>query len=74
MGTVTIPKVKYEELKRKADAFEFISRAIEQEFFAPPPTRNVRQVIGEFKKVGRYNKDFLKSLRRGLERSGYFRK
>ncbi len=74
MSTITIPKTKYEDLKKKAMAYEYIARLIEQDFFAPPPTKNITKVIKELENSGRYTPDFLRSVKRGLERSSYFRK
>lgn len=73
MGTVTIPKTKYQELKKKAGAYEYILRFVQGEFFSAPPTRDAKKIISELKKTGRYNQKFLESIKRGLARSSYFR-
>lgn len=74
MSTVTIPKTKYEDLKKKADAYEHIAALIERDLFSPPPTKNAAKIIGAFAKTGKYNTAFLASLKKGLARSSYFRK
>lgn len=74
MSTVTIPKIKYEDLKKKAEAYEYIFKLIERDIFSSPPKRDVKEIMADFKKTGRYNPKFLKSLERGLARSPYFRK
>ncbi|MBI3589535.1 MAG: hypothetical protein HY093_03970 [Candidatus Liptonbacteria bacterium] len=74
MLTVTIPKTKYEELKKKASAYEHIFRLIEGDLLGAPPTRSAKEIMAEFKKTSRYNPKFLKSLKRGLARSAYFKK
>lgn len=74
MSTVTIPKAKYIELKKKAEVYEYISRLVEGDLFGPPSTRSAAKVLNEFKKMGRYNTRFLASLKRGLARSPYFKK
>ncbi len=74
MSTVTIPKIKYEELKKKAEAYEYIFKLVQSDLFGAPPTRSSKEVVAEFKKTGRYNLKFLKSLKEGLARSSYFKK
>ena len=73
-GKITITKEKYEELRDKAKQFEFIQKlAFDADlFFKKPSTRNIADIIGEMKKTGRYNNDFLKSLRAGFKKSSYF--
>ncbi len=74
MTTITLPKVRYRELKRKAHAYDSILRFIEGDFFSPPPIRSTRRILSEFEKIGKYKKEFLKSLGKGLMRSSYFKK
>ena len=74
MSTITIPKTKYEDLKKKAMAYEHIARLIEHDFFASPPTKSAAKIIKELENSGRYAPDFLRSVKQGLERSSYFRK
>lgn len=74
MATVTISKTTYDELKKKASAYERIFGVLAEDLFAPPPARSVEKIIGEFRKSGKYREAFLKSLARGLGRSSYFTK
>lgn len=41
---------------------------------SPPPIRNIDTVIARMEARGKYNKKFLASLRKGLERSQTFKK
>lgn len=70
--TVTLPKTEYERLRRTAERYEMVQRFFEAEFFAPPSTRDVRQIIRDFRKTSLYTEPFLKSLERGLRESSYF--
>lgn len=75
MSTITLPRIEYQDLKRKAAMFERIVELAEKDdLFSPPPIRGSRQIISAFKKTGKYNPAFLRSLSRGLARSDYFRK
>ena len=74
MSTVTITKTQYEGLRRQAEAYRQIVVAAGSDLFNPPPTRDPRKVIAEFRKTKRYSKEFLDSLKKGLKRSSYFRK
>lgn len=72
MSTVTITKTQYKSLKERADAYERIVSAARRELFTPPPVRSVRVAISAFRKTGKYNEAFLKSLERGLRESTFF--
>ncbi len=73
MSTITLLKTEYQNLKRKAAMFERIIELAEKDnLFFPPPIRNRGQIINTFKKTGKYNQSFLRSLNRGLKRSDYF--
>ncbi len=74
MTTVTIPKTRYNELKKKAEAYELVFRVFEQQLFTPPMVRSRKTIISAFKKTGKYNAAFLKSFEQGLKRSSYFTK
>lgn len=74
MTTVTIPKREYEELVEHKLRFEYLRMSFDDNLFASPPTRNVKEVIKAFEATGKYNKRFLQSLERGLSRSAYFKK
>jgi hypothetical protein len=39
----------------------------------PPPIRDINTVIGRMQATGKYNKKFLVSLRKGMERSRAFK-
>jgi len=72
MATVTIPKKEYQRLLERALRYEYLHQIMKQDFFSPPPTRNIKEVIQVFKKTKTYNQKFLKSLEEGLKRSSYF--
>ena len=74
MSTVTIPKTKYETLKRDATAYRQIISAAGTSLFNSPPTRDAKKIIAAMKETGRYSKKFLDSLAKGLARSTYFTK
>lgn len=74
MSTITIPKIKYQDIKKKADAYELIMGILEKDFFAAPPTTDRKKIISEFKKTGLYKNEFIESLKKGLSRSSYFSK
>jgi metal-responsive CopG/Arc/MetJ family transcriptional regulator len=40
--------------------------------FVSPATRNSQKITSEFKKTGKYSKEFLKDLKDGLENNAYF--
>ena len=73
MGTVTISKTKYETLKRRAEAYERIVSAAREDMFSPPPTRNISEIMRDFRATKKYSTAFLKSLKKGLLRSSYFK-
>lgn len=72
MSTITIPKTKYQDIKKKADSYELILSILEKDFFAMPPMKDSKKIIGEFKKTGLYKKEFIEGLKKGLSRSSYF--
>ena len=74
MTTVTIPRKEYQALLENKLRFEYVKKSFDDEIFAPPPTRNVKEVVKAFKATGLYNKKFLQSLEKGLKRSSYFKK
>ncbi len=65
MPTITIPKREYKALLDVKLQYERL--------FSPPPTRDSKAVVSSFRKTGRYNEKFLKSLGKGLKRSIYFK-
>ena len=74
MATITIPKKEYQRLLERALRYEYLRQVLEEDIFAPPPVRNSKVVIKEFRATKRYNQKFLKSLAKGLKRSSYFKK
>lgn len=72
MATITISKIEYDILKKKADFYEYIRRMMERDIFTSPPTKDAKEIMGALIKTRRYNKAFLNSLERGLKRSSYF--
>lgn len=73
MTTITLPRNKYQDLKKKAQAYELILNIIEKDIFSLPPINDSKKIIGEFKKTGLYNEKFIESLKKGLNRSSYFK-
>ncbi|MEK7173494.1 MAG: hypothetical protein AAB710_00235 [Patescibacteria group bacterium] len=73
MPTVTIDKKKYTELLEKELRYDYLRQAMEEDIFASPPERNRKKVLTELKSTGKYNKQFLDSMKRGLKRSSYFK-
>ena len=73
MGTITIPQKEYQKLVEKSLRYEYLRQIMEENVFAPPPVKNVRKVIEEFRKTRLYNSAFLKSLGKGLKQSSYFK-
>lgn len=75
MDTVTIPKTEYQRLVERAFRYEYLANIVrkKENIFAPPPTKNIKEVIESFQATGMYSPAFLKSLERGLNRSSYFR-
>lgn len=73
MQTITISKKEYEELIEKKLRYEYLHQVIESDIFSPPPTKDIKEIINAFKKTGLYNQKFIDSLKKGLERSSYFK-
>lgn len=72
-STITLLRKEYKELTERAKKYEEIQKLIEADLFSPPPTKNIREIIETFRRTGKYGKDFLLSLERGLKRSSYFK-
>lgn len=72
MATITISQKEYQKLVERAFRYEYIRQIMEGNFFASPPTKNIKKIIESFKKTGRYSQKFLESLGKGLRRSSYF--
>jgi hypothetical protein len=73
MSTVTISKTQYEALKRRATAYDRLITAARKDVFSPPPTRDRKEVMREFRATKKYSTAFLESLDKGLARSSYFK-
>lgn len=73
MNTITIPKKEYKKLVDAKLRYDYLRQVMEQDLFAPPPTRSIRIIMKDFRETGLYNEKFLKSLEHGLRRSSYFR-
>ncbi len=73
MNKVTIPKKEYQKLVETKLRFDYLRHIFTRDFFAPPPVKDVKTVIDEFRATGRYSRKFLESLEGGLRRSTYFR-
>ena len=73
MANIIISKKQYQELLDKALRYEYLRHIIEENIFAPPPTKDIEKIIRVFKRTGIYSKEFLRSLKRGLRRSSYFK-
>lgn len=72
MSNITIPKVEYQELKSRADAYGRMLEVAQTDFSLTPPERSRKKIISAFKKTGKYNQKFLSSLNHGLRRSAHF--
>ena len=73
MTTISIPQKEDQKVVEKSLRYEYIRQIMGGNLFSPPPTRNAKKVIDEFKKTGLYNQKFLESLKRGLSQSSYFK-
>ena len=74
MTTITLPKIEYLNLKKRAEAFDKMVSGINPSFFFVPAEKSRRRIISDFSKTKLYNKKFLKSLEKGLKRSSFFTK
>jgi len=72
-NTITIPKKEYEELVETRLRYDYLRRGIEDDIFSAPPTKSASSVMKSFKAAGKYSKEFLESLEKGLARSSYFK-
>jgi len=74
MSTITISKKEYKELVENKFRYEHLRQAMEEDIFAPPPVKNIKDITLVFRKSGVYSKKFIDSLNKGLSRSLYFKK
>ena len=73
MSTVTIPKKEYQELLDKKLRYEYLRYLLEVNIFESTPTRSRKTMLAELRATKKYNAKFLKTIRKGLARSSYFR-
>jgi len=74
MSTVTISKKEYNDLVEKRVKYEHLRKIIEEDVLSVVPIKDIKKIVKEFDKTKLYNKNFLKSLEKGLKRSDYFGK
>lgn len=74
MATVTLPKIEYLKLKKRAEAFDKMIAEVNPSLFFTPMEKSRKKIISEFSKTKLYSKEFLKDLEKGLKRSSYFSK
>ena len=72
METVTILKKEYKKLLETQVRYGLLKQAMTEDLFLPPPIKDVETVISAFRTTGKYSKNFIASLEKGLERSSYF--
>lgn len=72
MNTVSVSKIEYETLKAESAAYKRLIRSAQIDYSLTPPTRSKSKVLSGFKNTGKYNKEFIVSLQKGLKRSSYF--
>lgn len=70
MVTVTIPKVKYEQLKRHAEAY----RRFAANFFEAAVRDSIGEITDDFRKTALYTEEFLHDLDAGLRKSSLGKK
>jgi len=73
MSNVTIPKREYQKLLDRTLRFEYLRQILQENIFSPPPIKNIKTIIREFRGAERYNDKFLESLAKGLKRSPHFK-
>ena len=72
MTKVTLPKIEYLSLKKRAEAFDRMIAGVNPDLFYVPMEKSRKKIISDFSKTRLYNKEFLKSLNKGLKRSSFF--
>ena len=70
IATITLPKEKYEKLKRQAEAY----RRFAAQFFEMAVKDPIKEVVDDFRKTGLYSGGFLKDLEAGLRKSSYVKR
>ena len=72
MDTITLSKKQYDLLVKKALHYDYLRELLKEDIFVSPPVKKSEAIIEAFAKTGVYNQKFIKSLKKGLERSSYF--
>lgn len=72
MNTVTISQNEYNDLLNAKIRFKYLRHLFEEDFMSPPSTKSIKDIIKAFKQTGKYNKEFINSIEKGLKRSTYF--
>ena len=70
MVTVTLPKTKYEQLRRQAEAY----RKLAAELFELVLQDPIEEVVRDFRATNLYTEEFLQDLEAGLRKSSYARR
>ncbi|QQG42588.1 MAG: hypothetical protein HYW15_03765 [Candidatus Giovannonibacteria bacterium] len=70
MSTVTIPKLEYDVLRKRAQAYEELAGVFFQKIKSEP----ISEIVEDFKKTGLYSQLFLRDLKSGLEKSSKAKK
>ena len=73
MQTVTIPRKEYDTLLVSRMKFDYLRQILTDDLFSPPPTKNIDTIAASFEETGKYSEAFIKSLKKGLKRSSYFK-
>ena len=74
MSTVTITKTQYDTLKQRADAYERLVSAANDEASRVPPIKSAKKIVAAMRSTKRYPDAFLKSVEKGLARSKFLTK
>ena len=74
MVTVTMPKVEYISLKKKAESFDSMIAGINPSLLFVPLEKSRKKIISEFSKTKLYSKEFIKDIEKGMKRSSFFTK
>lgn len=70
MSVITLPKLEYENLKKKARAYEELAGLV----FKKARTGSINETVKDFRKIGMYSDGFLRDLKSGLEKSSRAKK
>lgn len=70
MNTIILPRLEYETLRKKANAYEELAWL----FFKKTRVDVMDDVVSDFRKTGLYSEEFLFDLKTGLEQSSRSKK